>query len=113
MARFELANLGPTHTGLPFTVWISPRMSAKHDVRVRVSKGVLVHPSDLITVAVRPRVRVIEGGTLSQKEWTLLTRWVDLNRDVLIRYWDGDIEDAPDAIAALKRVDAEGPCGRP
>jgi hypothetical protein len=32
----------------------------------------------------------------------LLQKWVELNRDVLIRYRDGDIEYMEDAIAALK-----------
>jgi len=34
----------------------------------------------------------------------LLKKWVGLNRDVIIRYWDGDIEYTEDAIAALKPI---------
>jgi hypothetical protein len=36
---FEMANLSPKRTGLPFVVWISPKAGAPHDVRVKVSKG--------------------------------------------------------------------------
>jgi hypothetical protein len=32
---FEMANLFPRTTGLPMTVWVSPRGNARHDVRVR------------------------------------------------------------------------------
>ena len=34
----------------------------------------------------------------------LLTAWIALNGDVIIRYWDGDIEYTEDAIAALKAI---------
>jgi hypothetical protein len=34
----------------------------------------------------------------------LLREWVELNRDVIIKYWDGDIEYTEDAIAALKPI---------
>ncbi len=31
---FEMANLYPDTTGLPMTVWVSPRGNARHDIRV-------------------------------------------------------------------------------
>src|SRR4051794_23718638 len=34
---FEMANLFPRTTGLPMTVWVSPRGNARHDVRVKVN----------------------------------------------------------------------------
>ncbi len=34
----------------------------------------------------------------------LLAEWSALNRDVISRYWDGDIEYTEDAIAALKAI---------
>jgi hypothetical protein len=67
---FEMANLSPKRTGLPFVVWISPKAGAPHDVRVKISKahsecvvrvkkrGPKVHPSELISVAMRPNVHV-------------------------------------------------------
>jgi hypothetical protein len=98
---FEMANLSLKRTGLPFVVWISPKGGASHDVRVNVSRGPKVHTSEWESVAIRPDVHVI-GGTMSADDLGLLRRWVDLNRDVLIKYWDGEIEYTEDAIAALK-----------
>lgn len=37
-ALFEMANLSPKRTGLPFVVWISPKAGAPHDIRVEVSR---------------------------------------------------------------------------
>jgi len=101
---FEMANLSPKRTGLPFVVWISPKGGAAHDVRVRVSKGPKVHASALVSVAVRPEVRVVGGGEVGSEDLALLTRWIELNYDVIVKYWDGEIEYTEDAIAALKPI---------
>jgi len=98
---FEMANISPKRTGLPFVVWISPNAGAPHDVRVKVSQGPKIHSSELVSVAIRPDVHVV-GGELDANDLSLLQKWIELNRDVIIKYWDGDIEYTEDAIAALK-----------
>ncbi len=102
-ALFEMANLRPERNGLPFVVFISQKGGAQHDVRVKVAQSAKVRPSEMITVAIRPTVRLI-GGTMSKRNLNLLTQWVELNKDVLIRYWDGEIEYTEDAINAIKRI---------
>ena len=101
-APFEMANLFPRHTGLPFVVWISFRGGAQHDVRVKVSPGPKAMPYEMTSVAIRPEVRVVEGE-LSGPDLALLTRWIELNRDTLLHYWEGDI-DTKDAIDAIRLV---------
>jgi Domain of unknown function (DUF4160) len=101
---FEMANLSPKRTGLPFVVWISPKGDAPHDVRVNVSPGPEVQSSEMVSVAIRPEVRVV-GGSMSARDLALLKKWVELNDDVLIKYWDGEIEYTEDAIAALKSIE--------
>ena len=100
---FEMANLFSKHTGLPFVFWIFYRGSAQHDVRVKVSPGPKVLPSQMASVAIRPTVRVLEGE-MSGSDLNLLTKWIELNRDVLVRYWDGEIDtkDALDLMQALR-----------
>ena len=101
---FEMANISPKRTGLPFVVWISPKAGAPHDVRVKVSKGPKVQSTDLVSVAIRPDVHVVSGGKMTAHDLALLKKWVELNQDVIIKYWDGDIEYTEDAIAALKAI---------
>jgi hypothetical protein len=103
-APYEMANLFPKHTGLPFVVWISYKGGVQHDVRVKVSHGPKAVPSEMVSVAIRPKVHVVEGK-LSAGDLALLTKWIELNRDVLLKYWEGDIDtkDAIDAIQQLKR----------
>ena len=99
---FEIANLFSKHTGLPFVVWISYKGSAQHDVRVKVSPGPNALPSQMTSVAIRPKVHVVEGK-MSANHLALLMKWIELNRDVLVRYWDGDI-DTKDAIDAIRPI---------
>ena len=102
-ALFEMANLQAKRTGLPFVVWISPKGGAQHDVRIKVSPGPRALPSQMISVAIRPTVHVVHGK-MSARDLALLTKWVNVNRDVLVKYWDGDIEYTEDAIAAIRPI---------
>ena len=100
-ALFEMANLRPERTGLPFVVFISQKGGARHDVRVKIARGAKVRPSEMVTVAVRPTPRVVRGA-LDPDDLALLAGWIDLNRAVLIDYWNGDIEYTEDAISAVR-----------
>ncbi len=100
-ALFEMANLRPERTGLPFVVFISQKGGARHDVRVKIARGAKVRASEMITVAVRPNVRVMRGA-LDPDDLARLAEWIELNRDVLVDYWNGIIEYTEDAIGALK-----------
>ena len=42
---FEMANLFPRTTGLPMTVWLSPRGNARDDVRITVEMSTGDHMS--------------------------------------------------------------------
>jgi hypothetical protein len=97
-ALFETANLRPERTGLPFVVFVSQKGGARHDVR----------PSDMVTVAIRPSVRVVRGK-LDPSDLAQLSRWTDLNQEVLIKYWDGVIEYTEDALAAPQPISADFP----
>ena len=60
---FEMANLFPRTTGLPMTVWVSPRGNARHDLRVKVNMthGNQMNAANTAVVAVRPSPRVLAG----------------------------------------------------
>lgn len=96
-----MSNLSPRLTGLPFVVWISPKGGARHDLRVKISLGPKAKPEEFVTVSVRPTVAVLEGE-LTAAQLKLLTEWIDLNRDTLVRFWDGDIEYTEDVLSLLK-----------
>lgn len=90
---FEMANLFPRTTGLPMTVWVSPRGNARHDVRVKVNMthGNQVTISNTAVVGVRPTPHVITGQFSSSDEQAIF-EWLALNADALVEYWEGRID---------------------
>ena len=63
---------------------------------------------DLIQVAIRPDVRVVKGK-MSNKNLALLHQWVDLNRDMIVKFWNTEeIEDSLDVYDAVKSLPLKG-----
>jgi len=90
---FEMANLYPRTTGLPMTVWVSPRGNARHDVRIKVNMthGNQMNVDNTAVIAVRPAPHVI-AGRLSTEDERAVSDWITLNAGVIVAYWDGDID---------------------
>lgn len=101
-APYEMANLFPKHTGLPFVVWISYRGGARHDVRVKVSPNAKATPEEMASVALRPKPHLVEGE-IDTQDFRQLAVWMERNRETLLKYWEGEIDtkDALDAIVSL------------
>jgi len=88
---FDLAEMLPENSGLPFVVFIMDRMESRHGVRLKVAPRLKWHRSEMLTVVLRPRLRVIDGE-LNPREFTLLSRWINLNRKTLLKYWENEID---------------------
>jgi hypothetical protein len=90
---FEMANLFPRTTGLPMTIWVSPRGNSRHDVRVKVNMtyGNQMNPTDTAVVGVRPSPHII-AGRLSPNDEKAVFEWVSLNTVALLAYWEGEID---------------------
>jgi hypothetical protein len=101
---FEMANLYPATTGLPMTVWVSPRGNARHDVRVKVNvtHGNQMNIANTAVVAVRPQPRVVTGRLLSTDEQAVFAS-VTLNETALIAYWEG-LVDTAGLVGRLRRI---------
>ena len=92
---FEMANLFPVDTGLPMTVWVSPRGNARHDVRVKVNMahGPRMTITNTAVVAARPAPRLV-AGQLPPADMQAVGDWIRLNEAALIDYWNGRISTA-------------------
>src|SRR6266852_3566900 len=99
---FEMANLYPRTTGLPMTVWVSPRGNARHDVRVKVNMahGNQMTVDNAAVVGVRPAPHLV-AGRLSTGDQQAVFTWIALNAPIIIAYWDGTIDTA-ELIQSLK-----------
>jgi hypothetical protein len=85
--------LVPDDTGLPMAVWITENDGYPHDVGVKVSMrhGGRGSWRTAPSVEVRPRPHEIVPGSLPAAEVALVSRWIELNRDVIIDFWNGAI----------------------
>lgn len=92
---FEMANLFPATTGLPMTVWVSPKGNARHDVRIKVNMahGNQMSIANTAVVSVRPAPRLITGQ-LSPPDLQIVSNWIRLNETPIISYWNGTIDTA-------------------
>ena len=99
---FEMANLYPRTTGLPMTVWVSPRGHARHDVRIKVNTthGNQMILDNTVVVGVRPAPHIVIGRLSSADQQAVFT-WITLNAPIIIAYWDGTIDTA-ELIQSLK-----------
>ena len=90
---FEMANLFPRTTGLPMTVWVSPRGNARHDVRVKVNTthGDQMNIGNTAVVGVRPTPHLV-AGHLSPDDERVVFEWISMNAAAIVEYWDGRID---------------------
>ena len=102
-ATFGMANLRQKTTGLPFIVFISQRVGARHDVRVEVSPEPRVRLDQLGSYGVRPFEHK-DGPALNAQQSRLLGQWVALNEQVLVAYWNGELAFTEDAIDRLRSI---------
>jgi hypothetical protein len=100
---FEMTNLSPRMTGLPMSVWVSPRGNARHDVRIKVNMthGRQMNIDNTAIVAVRPSPRVV-AGHLTTDDRRVVAEWTALNADAIIDYWDEKL-DTDQFLGRLKR----------
>ena len=103
-ALFEMANLYPRDTGLPMTIWVSPKGNARHDVRVKVCRphGDRMVIEDTAVVGVRPEPRLIDGP-LPTSDLQAVAEWIQLNEAALVGYWDGELSTG-EFVRLLKTV---------
>jgi hypothetical protein len=89
---FELTGLYPRHTGLPMTVWVSPRGHARHAARIKVhmSHGDRMVIDNTAVVALAPQPHLV-AGELSRADQKRVFAWITLNQMALEDFWiDGD-----------------------
>lgn len=101
---YTMANLRPAFTGLPMVVWVSERGNAQHDVRVKVCRvhGDIIQVNNTASVAMRPTPHVA-AGNLTPADLQVVSRWINLNTDPIVAYWEGIIDTA-ELLQRLQKI---------
>jgi hypothetical protein len=101
---FSMVNLSPRLTGLPMTVWASPRGQARHAARIKVNlahgRRMTIH--DAVVVTIRPSPQDL-SGQLPPADLQAVSAWIRLNEDALVDYWEFRL-DTDELLQRLQRL---------
>lgn len=102
---WEMANLHGTTTGLDnLVVWVSGGGSQlQHGPRIKVVKGTKFRPEKSSTVPLTGVPRIIGNADLSQDEFAEVIKWIRLNRETILQYWNDDIS-TEQMISAINKI---------
>ena len=85
---FEMSNLTPDDTGLPFIIWISPKSGKEgHWARIKVEyEGNYYSMSidDNPEWKIKSHIKIPFSG----RQINLIKKFVKLNKDILLQYWN-------------------------
>lgn len=90
---FEMSNLLPCSTGLKYTIWYGPKI-AKHKPRIKVKLG------DGKELSIQIEDHKVKGAIdkISSKDLENIFKWIDLNKEALLKYWNEAPEDKIDSM---------------
>lgn len=88
---YEMANLFSTDTGVSgATIWVSTKGRSRHGPRVKVSKGGRAKAMPDFSVDFDGKV-VAGKLSISNREFEQVQLYIQVNRDELIKLWNGDM----------------------
>jgi hypothetical protein len=95
----------PRRTGLPMSVWITQKDGFRHDIRIKVARqhGGQGSWATALPIAVRPVPHETLPGRLPSQDVAFVLQWIELNRDVIIEFWD-DVIDIYEVLPRLRRL---------
>jgi hypothetical protein len=104
---FEMSNITPKTTGLPYVVWVSKGARMRHGPRVKAyaSKGKERRDEIVVTIAEEPQVmRQPRRPRIPAENVHQLVAFVRQNREVLLRYWQDDEMGIEELLVGLRPV---------
>lgn len=99
---FDMANLPPKRTGLDCQIWYSAK-TPKHKPRIKVDLGEYAVSINIESHKITGHV---SSGDIQRVNKVI--QWIDLNKEVLLDYWEnaasGSIDNG-DVLQRLKKLD--------
>jgi len=101
-ALFEMSNVLTKYTGLSTSIWISAKRG-NHGARIKIYKERNGSGSSFyVTISDEPKV--IGNSFLKSKELIKIKKFVLLNKEILLKFWELKIEDPVEVITNLEKV---------
>jgi len=105
----EMSNLRYKTTGLPVIIFVSSGYTEgkmlQHSPRIKVSKtySEKMNPFDTFSVTISKNPEVIGDHQIKSKDLNKIKEFVKENYDVLIEYWEGEIETL-DMLHSIQKI---------
>lgn len=100
---YEMANLFPKRTGLKYQIWYSAAYPG-HNPSIKVDLG----DNKSIYIQIENHDTIGDINKIKSKELNKIYDWIDLNKEALLRYWNGASEgkiDTAEMSTLLKPID--------
>ena len=81
---FLMSNLSPKNTGLKYPIWYSARIENQEpSIKVDLKNG------KSIQVSLLDKKATGDVDSISSEDLNDISKWIDLNGELLLKYWDG------------------------
>lgn len=99
---YEMVNLGPKRTGLPVVIYASLEVP-NHTPRIKVAERAdhtSIHALSFV-LSIEDEPKILDGEEnretiINNADFNRLIEWTIKNKDLLIRFWNGEFDDAGD-----------------
>jgi hypothetical protein len=104
----EMAGISTKASGLPFKLWVPHHGMSNHFLPYVKVFG--VGNKELVSVSIKAPVKILVGdaSSLSGKDWKKVVEFIDLNRDVLMDFYqhaaEPDFDDVERFYSRIKKV---------
>jgi hypothetical protein len=103
---YEMANLRPEKTGLPMVIWVLPQTKKERHwarIKVQTEHGNKVKEDKMTSVGFDEKGNITNFGGLNKKDFELVSQFITLNLEGLIKLWNDEI-DPIDFASKIKKV---------
>lgn len=103
---FEMANVVKKRSKLPMNIWIS-QSKEKHRPRIKIQNNYSenVEINNSFTITINDFKIVGNINKITSKDIEKLKEYIILNKEILLAYWNHEINDTYEILAKLKTFD--------
>lgn len=105
----EMANLSKERTNLSVIVWVQVNNPMQHNsprIKFNNSKSNTLSPDNLVPISISDDPHILSKPApkmeISSSDFENVRSWIILNKDVLLKYWNAEI-DTVELISKLKK----------
>lgn len=98
-SMFAMSNLLPNRTGLKYPIWYSAGIGdQKPGIKVDLKDG------RSIWVSILDKIVTGDDDSISPDDLNDTFRWIDMNKELLLKYWDGAQKGIIDSVDVSEQI---------